>query len=206
MQANKIAEENSMQAIKQAAMQIRDNIRDETYSWLMESCVKPELGDLIARMLASQAAGMGDMPRYLGLSREGFSCLMQQHFPGLALEQFDHYSTELDAARNDEHDELRQLYISHAAAEPQVSEWVADILIAGCMGGDHLWQDLGFWSRKDLTALIRSAFAPLADKNVHDMKWKKFFYKQLCIQEGVYTCRAPSCQVCADYKECFGPE
>ena len=65
---------------------------------------------------------------------------------------------------------------------------------------------MGFWSRADLSAFIRAGFAPLADKNVLDMKWKKFFYKQLCIQEGVYTCRAPSCQVCADYAACFGPE
>ncbi len=38
------------------------------------------------------------------------------------------------------------------------------------------------------------------------MKWKKFIYKQLCITEGIYTCRAPSCEVCADYADCFGPE
>jgi len=199
-------EGGSMQAIKQAQLQNREHIRDTTYSWLMGNCVRQELGDLIARMLSSQVAGMGDMPRYLGLKRDEFTQLMQHHFSGIDLEQFDHYGKELDEARNDEHAELRQLYTSHADAEPQVTEWVADILVAGCMGGDHLWQDLGMWSRKDLTALIRSAFAPLADKNVHDMKWKKFFYKQLCIQEGVYTCRAPSCQVCADYQECFAPE
>ena len=39
-----------------------------------------------------------------------------------------------------------------------------------------------------------------------DMKWKKFFYKQLCQTEGIHTCRAPSCEVCADYQACFGPE
>jgi len=195
-----------MQAITHAPMQNREHLRDSTYSWLMGSCVHHGLGDLIARMLASRVAGLGDMPQWLGLSREAFTALMQHHFPGIALEQFDPYGRVLDTARNDEHAELRQLFISHAEADPRISEWVADILVAGCMGGDHLWQDLGLWSRKDLTALIRSAFAPLADKNVHDMKWKKFFYKQLCIQEGVYTCRAPSCQVCADYKECFGPE
>lgn len=195
-----------MQALKKAQEKNREQMRDSTYSWLVGSCVRYELGDLIARMLASQVAGLGDMPRYLGLSKQDFSALMQHHFPGIELEQFDHYGVMLDPERSDEHADLRELFISHADADPQVSEWVADILIAGCMGGDHLWQDLGVWSRKDLTALIRTAFSPLADKNVHDMKWKKFFYKQLCIQEGVYTCRAPSCQVCADYKECFGPE
>ncbi len=195
-----------MLALKEAQNKNRMQLRDSTYNWLISNCVRHGLGDLIARMLSSQVASMGDMPRYLGLSKAEFTGLMKHHFPAVEVEQFDHHGKMLDPMRSDEHSELRQLFITHADSDPQTAEWVADILIAGCMGGDHLWQDLGLWSRKDLTALIRSAFAPLADKNIHDMKWKKFFYKQLCIQEGVYTCRAPSCQVCADYQECFGPE
>ena len=71
---------------------------------------------------------------------------------------------------------------------------------------DHLWQDLGLWSRKDLGTLMQLNFPQLAARNDKDMKWKKFLYKQLCIAEGIYTCRAPSCEVCADYQHCFGPE
>jgi nitrogen fixation protein NifQ len=195
-----------MQAIQGAVMQHREQIRQDTYIWLSSISTGSELGDLVARMLASQLAGIGDMPRWLGLSHVEFNTMMLYLYPGVDIEQFGHYGKELDIERSDEHGELRQLFLSHAETDPRCSEWVADILIAGCMGGDHLWQDLGVWSRKDLTALIRNAFAALADKNVHDMKWKKFFYKQLCIQEGVYTCRAPSCQVCPDFQECFGPE
>lgn len=183
-----------------------EQVRLDAYNWLSRFNSGTELGDLIARMLSSQVAGFGDMPRWLGLSQDGFETLMEHLFPKAEINQFGKYSKELDVARSDEHSELRELFLSHGVAEPWVNERVADILVAGCMGGDHLWQDLGLWSRKDLTALIGSAFAPLAEKNVHDMKWKKFFYKQLCIQEGVYTCRAPSCQVCADYAACFGPE
>ena len=47
-------------------------------------------------------------------------------------------------------------------------------------------------------------FRPLAEQNTKDMKWKKFLYKQLCIGEGIYVCRAPSCEVCVDYAACFG--
>ena len=195
-----------MQAIQGAVMQHREQIRQDTYNWLISCSTGQELADLVARMLGSQVANTGDMPRWLGLSRVEFTSMMRLFFPTADTEQFDHYGKELDIARSDEHDELRQLFLSHADADPRINEWVADILVAGCMGGDHLWQDLGLWSRKDLTALIRTAFTPLADKNVQDMKWKKFFYKQLCVQEGVYTCRAPSCQVCPDYQECFGPE
>ncbi len=195
-----------MQALNSAMTQNRQQLRENTYNWLCTTSTGKELGDLVARMLASQVAGLGDMPRWLGLSSEEFGVLMWYLFPGTDTEQFGHYGKELDIERCEEHDELRELFLNNATADPRINEWVADILIAGCMGGDHLWQDLGVWSRNDLTALIRIAFAPLADKNIHDMKWKKFFYKQLCIQEGVYTCRAPSCQVCADYAACFGPE
>ena len=83
---------------------------------------------------------------------------------------------------------------------------MAHILAAGCMASDHLWQDLGLWHRAELTALMRRNFPPLAARNVKDMKWKKFLYKQLCESEGIYLCRAPSCEVCVDYAVCFGPE
>ncbi len=195
-----------MQAAQSVVVQHREQIRRDIYNGLKRHSTGKEPADCIARMLASQVVGIGDMPRWLGLLRSEFNILMWHLFPGADIAQFDHYGNPLDKQRSDEHNELRTLFLSHGIAEPQMNEWVADILIAGCMGGDHLWQDLGLWSRKDLTALIRSAFAPLAEKNVYDMKWKKFFYKQLCIQEGVYTCRAPSCQVCADYQSCFGPE
>ncbi|MGM0594763.1 MAG: nitrogen fixation protein NifQ [Pseudomonadota bacterium] len=195
-----------MMALRDAQGKVRDQLRLSTYDWLMENCVRKETGDLLARMLASQVAGLGDMPRYLGLGTVQFGSIMSHYFPDVAINQFGHYGKRLDAGRGDEHDELRELFLSHSDVATPVDGWLADILIAGCMGGNHLWQDLGLWSRKDLTALIRSAFSPLADKNVHDMKWKKFFYKQLCAKEGIYTCRAPSCQVCEDYAECFGPE
>jgi nitrogen fixation protein NifQ len=65
---------------------------------------------------------------------------------------------------------------------------------------------LGLWARSDLSALIGFNFPELAARNVHDMKWKKFLYKQLCEAEGIYICRAPSCSVCVDYHKCYGPE
>lgn len=196
-----------MQALKRAIDKNRQQLRVSTHEWLMGYAhVHVDLAELVARMLASQVSGEGSMPKYLGLGRVRFEELMGCIFTGLDFGQFANYGNLPDMARQDEHDELRELFLEHASGQPQICDWVADILVAGCMGGDHLWQDLGLWSRDDLTALIRLAFAPLADKNIHDMKWKKFFYKQLCIREGVYTCRAPSCQECADYAACYSPE
>lgn len=195
-----------MQANQGVLMQHREQIRLDIYNGLNRYSTGKAPGELVARMLSSQAVGIGDMPRWLGLARSEFRTMMWHLFSGADIKQFDDYGKDVDLERSDEYDDLRQLFLGQGVADPRINEWVADILIAGCMGGDHLWQDLGLWSRKDLSDLIRSAFAPLADKNIHDMKWKKFFYKQLCNQEGIYTCRAPSCQVCADYKSCFGPE
>ena len=186
--------------------QAGEQLRLDTYHWLMTHCRRPRVGRLIARMLASQMMGMGSMPRWLGLSWRDFSDLMKQYFHHLEIDNFASYGEEVDLERADEHLELRTLFLSHAEGDATQASWLADILVAGCMGPDHLWQDLGLWSRGDLKELIALSFAPLVDKNEHDMKWKKFFYKQLCIQEGVYTCRAPSCQVCHDYAACFGPE
>ncbi|WP_462322630.1 nitrogen fixation protein NifQ [Halochromatium sp.] len=84
--------------------------------------------------------------------------------------------------------------------------WMAGIIAAGCMGSDHLWQDLGLLQRAELSFLMAQNFPALASQNSRDMKWKRFLYKQLCEAEGIYTCRSPSCEVCVDYHACFGPE
>jgi nitrogen fixation protein NifQ len=111
--------------------------------------------------------------------------------------------------RNDfeEFDELRALLADHRTpAADAAGPWVADAIAAGCAGDNHLWQDLGLASRAELSAIMQSFFGPLAAKNSGDMKWKKFFYLQLCEQAEIRACRAPSCAVCCDYARCFGAE
>jgi nitrogen fixation protein NifQ len=163
--------------------------------------------DLLARMLASHRAGEGELPERLGLSARQFPAMISRHFPRVDSSQYG-AGVDLALTRIDEREELRELLLRHGsnaiAADEQA--WIADIIIAACMGGNHLWQDLGLWSRKDLSALINLNFPALAQKNDRDMKWKKFLYKQLCNAEGIYTCRAPSCEVCDDFNVCFGSE
>ena len=38
------------------------------------------------------------------------------------------------------------------------------------------------------------------------MKWKKFFYRMICRDEGYRLCTAPSCAECDDFQVCFGDE
>ncbi|MFZ5579885.1 MAG: nitrogen fixation protein NifQ [Pseudomonadota bacterium] len=158
---------------------------------------------LLAKMMSSAALGIGVLPTDLGLDVEGVSALLERHFPGLRW-SLEHGARQLD--RFPEQDDLVALMLEHAPrCDPEIID-VARIVAAACMGGNHLWEDLGLWSRADLSELIRHNFPDLAARNTGDMKWKKFLYKQLCQREGIYVCRAPSCEVCADYALCFGPE
>jgi nitrogen fixation protein NifQ len=162
--------------------------------------------DTLARIIASWALGVGAMPQWLGLGRERFERLLQTHFPGLRPSALPQAGGAVDAKRQDEMQDLHRLLMQHRSDNSESQAAMADIVVAGCMGDDHLWQDLGLWCRADLSRLMSDNFAPLAARNERDMKWKKFLYKQLCETEGIYTCRSPSCEVCADYAACFGPE
>jgi nitrogen fixation protein NifQ len=49
-------------------------------------------------------------------------------------------------------------------------------------------------------------FSVLAIRNDKDMKWKKFFYRMICREDGFSMCFAPSCSECSDFNHCFGDE
>lgn len=181
--------------------------REACYDGLIAYASGQGNDDALARMLASRMCDEGALPVALGLSSGAFAELMAHHFPGYA----DANNTlQSDggaiAARSDEVAELHSLMLSHRAGDSPSESWMASIVAVACLGSDHLWQDLGLWRRAELTQLMQRNFPALAEKNVQNMKWKKFLYKQLCIAEGVYVCRSPSCEVCADYQDCFGPE
>ena len=182
---------------------------DTAERWYRE-LISRALGDgndhVLACMIASWQAAGGSMPDWLGLRPAAFRCLMVHHFPGVGLDALRARGRHLSEDRGDEIDELVGLMLLDKAGETPSEVWMAHIVAAGCMASDHLWQDLGLWSRGDLTELMRRNFPALAARNVKDMKWKRFLYKQLCETEGIYACRAPSCEVCTDYRVCFGPE
>lgn len=173
--------------------------------------------ELLARIIAAQRAGNSCLPLHLGLDLSTFGAMMRRHFPGklfwLAL-----HSTHDDAfqrgtlrqqlfeIRSDEWRDLRDLLLDGRRNVDESEIWLASIVAAGCLGGDHLWRDMGLSSRTQLGELLRHNFPGIALRNERDMKWKKFFYKQLCEQEGGYVCRSPSCEQCVAYDDCFGIE
>jgi len=156
-------------------------------------------------MLASWQSGLGSLPDHLGLEPEDCTAMMHSYFrpsgmrlPGITGRRPADYTEML------ERDDLEAFLLAHAAPGDQRERcWMAGILVAGCLGRDHLWQDLGLWSRSDLTALIAFNFPKLHEMNDRNMRWKKFLYKRLCESDGIYVCRSPSCGECVDHADCF---
>jgi nitrogen fixation protein NifQ len=174
------------------------------YAELMAHAAGLPNDELFAQMIVSQIDGTGALPHGLGLNEKDFYALLARHFP--CVELAIHCANNAADPRALERDDVLGLLFEYRAGSDLSEQWMAQIVTAACMSNDHLWQDLGLWSRDYLSRLMTQNFPALAAKNVHDMKWKKFLYKQLCEKEGINACRAPTCEYCADYLKCFGPE
>ncbi|MEQ1620481.1 MAG: nitrogen fixation protein NifQ [Methylococcales bacterium] len=187
------------------ALQHQDN-RELIYSRLRSEALMSPNHEWLACMLASWCDGQGVLPDTLGLEAEQFNALTTHFFPGSSIPAQALSGSKLDFSRMLEKEDLVNLLKQFAKPDTVEIDWMIDIIVAGCLGSDHLWQDLGLWSRSQLSAMLQYNFPELAARNDQDMKWKKFLYKQLCEAEGLYLCRAPSCEVCIDYPKCYGSE
>jgi nitrogen fixation protein NifQ len=145
-----------------------------------------------------------------GLNLGEFSALLDRYFPGALgvyiTPSFRAALAPKSLVQTDEFEDLVQLLLGHCASDAEETRWLAYAAAACCLGDDHLWQDMGLPDRKSLSELLRSHFPALYARNTGGMRWKKFFYKQLCERNGAFVCRSPSCSVCSEYSNCFGPE
>jgi nitrogen fixation protein NifQ len=181
-------------------------LRQQHYDDLMACAGQSSYNVWLAQMLASWLVGAGVLPDFLGLSPTQFQQLLQQCFPNLQLPETAVSQKTLDFSRMLEKQDLEQYLRRHAVNDNEHLEWMISLVVSACLGSNHLWQDMGLWSRKDLSDMLACCFPQLTVLNSKDMKWKKFLYKQLCEAEGIYVCRSPSCEVCKDYQQCFGSE
>jgi nitrogen fixation protein NifQ len=175
----------------------------QLYSQLLQSRQHFPNEEIFASIIATWQDHGGVLPQYLGLSENAFKNLINDHFPHFNFKQLKNISRPIEISRFPELNELKTLLQNHRDLKIMGSSEMVEIVAMGCLGNDHLWQDLGLWSRPQLSALMKTNFPTLAALNIKDMKWKKFLYKQLCNAEGIYVCRAPSCEVCTDYHKCF---
>lgn len=111
-----------------------------------------------------------------------------------------------DENRLDEFDDIVDLLTDYCCDHSEETGYVILFIADACMGENHLWQDMGLVNREALSNLMKCYFPQLFAKNTANMKWKKFFYKQLCERAEIMICKSPTCGVCVDYQVCFGPE
>jgi nitrogen fixation protein NifQ len=142
----------------------------------------------------------------LGLAPEILLHLIDTYFP-----TFRPLAEVMPANSSAGHDaieepDLRRLLLDHRSRGVIEEEWLAAIVARRSLGANHLWQDLGLFHRRELSALLNRHFHALAAQNVNDMKWKKFFYRQLCERDGILICKSPNCAICTDFSLCFGSE
>lgn len=153
----------------------------------------------------------GDPARTLadgtGLAPDTLTALVDHFFPGCADVLRDAPGATAAGEEALEEEDLIQLLLDHRTdPDSRTAAWLAAMVARRSLGANHLWQDLGLRDRTELSALLTRHFGPLAAQNTQNMKWKKFFYRQLCGREGIVLCKAPNCEVCTDFAVCFGPE
>jgi len=156
---------------------------------------------VLAGLAAGRAVGLGCLPVHLGVGEDVLAQVWQSYFPSSVLVLLDGRPEAIP-----EWKDLYRLLSDHRAGVRESELWVAKIVATACAGRDHLWQDLGFAGRNELSFLMTVNFPSLVRENSGDMKWKKFLYRQFCAQDGIYVCPAPSCAECADWAKCFAPE
>lgn len=184
-----------------------------SYEWLMAHAQDPE--DRLTQAFAgaihsSRSNPVMEAHALMGMEDVGFEDMMERYFPG-ALQNAGMAARKMPAAgcealRGEEFEDLLGLLLEHRSRPDAESKWLAFAIATACMGNDHLYQDMGLPSRQVLSGLLEEYFPSLFARNTGNMKWKKFFYKQLCDRAEIRACRAPSCNVCNDYLKCFGPE
>jgi nitrogen fixation protein NifQ len=101
---------------------------------------------------------------------------------------------------------LRELLWRFRASATPLNSLMTFLVARRATRPNHLWQDLGLANRGELSTLMLRHFTRLARRNTEDMKWKKFFYRMICREEGFRMCVAPSCSECSDFEGCFGDE
>lgn len=154
---------------------------------------------------AGQRRAPYDVP-VAGLDEAALAAMERRFFPCLQVPLASASYPLPPESRFDEFGDLVALLLDHCTRQDDTSYWLAHAVATACMADNHLWQDLGLPGRVHLSSLMSNSFTSLARMNTGDMKWKKFFYRQLCERTGLHVCRAPSCGVCSDYDHCFGPE
>ncbi|MGJ4931780.1 nitrogen fixation protein NifQ [Bradyrhizobium sp. HKCCYLS2038] len=162
---------------------------------------------VIASILAVSAMEHGALAERAGLSTVELIALLAQLFPAAAIDSSWLPINGASPAPDDEEMTMvRDLLAAQRSTEGDVSRWLAAMVARRAMEPKHLWEDLGLRERSELSRLLMRHFAPLASRNTRNMRWKRFFYRMLCEDDGFVMCTTPVCTQCNDFQLCFGEE
>jgi nitrogen fixation protein NifQ len=141
----------------------------------------------------------------LGVSGSELRRIISIYFPG-AEERLQVFGLDCEPIVDDEERCLRELLGRFRTTPSPITSLLSVLVARRATRPNHLWQDLGLANRGELCRLMQRHFASLARRNTQDMKWKKFFFRMICRDEGYTLCSAPSCSECCDFNACFGDE
>lgn len=160
---------------------------------------------VLASILAAGVMEGGLLFEKVGLSRDELAALLKQNFPSVRIKGDDF----LLGSKRDDNDEVtmvRDLLLARRSTEGDTGRWLAAMIARRVMEPNHLWADLGLRNRAELSRLLSRHFGPIARRNVENMRWKRFFYRTLCEDDGLILCTTPVCTECKDFNHCFGDE
>ncbi|CAN5372934.1 nitrogen fixation protein NifQ [soil metagenome] len=161
---------------------------------------------VLASILAAAAMEEGgSVAGRAGLAAADFETLILQWFP-LAHDAAAAWCLQGGQADDDEVIMVRDLLLSQRSTEGEAGRWLAAMIARRAIEPNHLWEDLGLRDRSELTRLLARHFGPLAVRNTRNMRWKRFFYRMLCEDDGLVMCSTPVCTNCNDFDLCFGDE
>ena len=172
-----------------------------------EACIDDDRAfdrHVLASILSVALTEPGPVASRCGLSSDEFSALVAMMFPHVSVVLS---VLALDDAEDDEEAAMvRDLLLAHRSTSGAISRWLAALVARRALEPSHLWEDLGLRNRGELSRLLLRHFAPLAEGNTRNMRWKRYFYRKLCEDDGMVMCSTPSCAQCNDFAECFGEE
>lgn len=157
------------------------------------------------------AAGIGEckagvsLTNALGVNGSELRRTIARYFPG-AEGRLEVFGLDGEPIVNDEERCLRELLGRFRTTPAPITSLLSVFVARRATRPNHLWQDLGLANRGELSRLMQRHFALLASRNTQDMKWKKFFFRMICRDEGYTLCSAPTCSECCDFNACFGDE
>ena len=147
----------------------------------------------------------GSFTGALGISGSTLRRNVERYFPG-TLEGLEMFKLDAEPAVNEDEKCLRELLWRFRTTSSPINSLLTFLVARRATRPNHLWQDLGLANRDELSRLMLRHFAALARRNDQDMKWKKFFYRMICRDDGFSMCAAPCCSECGDFEACFGSE